>query len=259
MNKITFAFFSLLLTCTAIAESPASKGLKIARAAEAQDAGFRDTTANMVMILQDGHGGSVSRNIRIKTLEIRGDGDKSLALFDSPADVRGSVMLTFSHGRGSDDQWLYLPALRRVKRISSSNKSGAFMGSEFSYEDLGSGEVNKYSYNFLRVEPCGNGWKCNVMERFPRYGNSGYSRQVIWLDTRFYRPTKVIYYDRNGSILKTLSTSGFRNYLGRYWRPSIMRMVNHQSNRVTTLRWANYRFRTGLSTVDFNKNALADL
>lgn len=133
------------------------------------------------------------------------------------------------------------------------------MGSEFAYEDLGSGEVNKYRYKYLRDERCGNGWTCHVIERIPAYGNSGYSRQISWLDTRFYRPARVVFYDRRGSVLKTLTSSGFRNYLGRYWRPSTMRMVNHQTNKTTTLQWSNYRFRTGLSAVDFNKNSLSNL
>ncbi len=240
----------------ALAENPQQKGLRIAKEADAKDTGFGDFTADMVMTLKNRAGKTSTRFIRIKTLEGHNDGDKSLSLFDEPADVKGTAMLTFSHGLKPDDQWLYLPALKRVKRINSRNKSGPFMGSEFAFEDLGSQEVEKYHYKYLREEPCGKGWKCHVIERTPAYKYSGYSKQHVWLDSKEYRPVKVVFYDRKGSKLKTLTSSGFKQYLGRYWRPATMNMVNHQTGKSTILQWKNYKFRTGLSNRDFNKNAL---
>ena len=131
------------------------------------------------------------------------DGDKSLSIFDEPADVKGAAMLTYTHGLEPDDQWLYLPALKRIKRISSRNKSGPFMGSTFAFEDLGSQEVEKYSYNYLREEACGEG-SCHVVERFPEYKHSGYTRQVVWIDTEGFRMLKAEFYDRKKALLKTL-------------------------------------------------------
>jgi outer membrane lipoprotein-sorting protein len=239
------------------AENPQQKGLRIAQEGDATDQGFSDSTANMVMTLKNRAGKTSRRIIRIKTLEGKGDGDKSLSLFDEPADVKGTAMLTFSHGLKADDQWLYLPALKRVKRINSRNKSGPFMGSEFAFEDLGSQEVSKYKYNYLREEGCANGWKCHVIERIPAYKNSGYTKQVTWIDTQAYRPVKVMYYDRKKSLLKTLQATGFKQYLGKFWRPSMMSMVNHQTGKSTILQMTNYKFKTGLSVRDFNKKALA--
>jgi hypothetical protein len=123
----------IVLTCiafpmTAFAQSPEEKGLEIAMAAKAYDRGFTDFTANMVMTLKNKSGQTSKRLIRIRSLEVEGDGDKSLSIFDEPADVKGTKMLTYSHGLEADDQWLYLPALKKVKRISSRNKSGPFMG-----------------------------------------------------------------------------------------------------------------------------------
>jgi len=94
------------------------------------------------MTLRNRAGKESLRNVRIKNLEVDGDGDKSLSIFDEPADVKGTTSLTWSHSDKPDDQWLYLPALKRVKRISSKNKSGPFMGSEFAFEDIGSQEVD---------------------------------------------------------------------------------------------------------------------
>ncbi len=150
----------------ALAQSAEEKGLEIAKAADAYDLGFTDFTANMVMTLKNKKGETSTRLIRIRTLEVEGDGDKSLSIFDEPADVKGTKMLTYSHGLKPDDQWLYLPALKKIKRISSRNKSGPFMGSEFAFEDLGSQEVEKYSYKYLRNEACGE-WECYVIERYP--------------------------------------------------------------------------------------------
>ncbi len=257
MNKVAFSIVISAFAVNAMAETPQEKGLRIAKEADARDLGFGDTTADMVMTLKNRAGQTSVRKIRSKVLEVKGDGDKSLSLFDTPADVKGTAMLTFSHGLKPDDQWLYLPALKRVKRINSRNKSGPFMGSEFAFEDLGSQEVEKYHYKYLREEPCGRGWKCHVLERTPAYKYSGYSKQIGWIDTKEYRLIKVEFYDRKGSKMKTLTSSGYKQYLGKYWRPSIMNMQNHLTGKSTILQWSNYKFRTGLSKRDFNKNALA--
>lgn len=248
----------LVLSTLLLAKTPEEKGLRIAKAADRRDSGWQDQTADLVMVLRNRAGSESRRKIRTKTLEVRGDGDKRLSLFDEPSDVKGTAILTFSHGLLPDDQWLYLPALKRVKRIASRNKSGPFMGSEFAYEDLGSQEVEKYRYKYLREEACGPGWRCHVMERIPAYKYSGYSRQVSWLDTKEYRPMKVEFYDRKGAHLKTLKWEGYRPY-GNYWRAGAMFMHNHQTGKSTMLKWSNYHFGTGLGSGDFNKNALARL
>ena len=167
-------------------------------------------------------------------------------------------MLTFSHGLEPDDQWLYLPAIKRVKRISSRNRSGPFMGSEFAFEDLSSQELDKYDYRYLRDEPCGV-YQCYVIERIPLYDNSGYTRQIVWLDEAEFRSIKIEYYDRKDELLKTLDFSDYQEYPGGYWRADKMEMTNHQTGKSTTLLWFNYDFETPLDSGDFNKNALKRL
>jgi len=240
----------------AAAESPEEKGLAIAREADRRDRGFKDFTANLLMVLKNRQGQESLRKIRIRTLEVEGDGDKSLSIFDNPRDVKGTAFLTFTHKVGDDDQWLYLPALKRVKRISSRNKSGSFMGSEFAYEDISSQEVEKYTYKWIRDE-VHDGQECFLIERYPvDKKNSGYTRQVTWIDKKEYREWKVEYYDRKDSLLKTLTIKGYKRYLDKYWRADEMNMVNHQNGKSTRLAWSNYRFRTGLKDRDFNKNSL---
>jgi outer membrane lipoprotein-sorting protein len=247
-----------LLPSVLHAQTAEQRGLEIAQAAEAYDSGFTDFTANMVMTLKNKAGKTSTRKIRIKTLEVEGDGDKNLSIFDEPADVKGTAMLTYSHGLEPDDQWLYLPALKKVKRISSRNKSGPFMGSTFAFEDLGSQEIEKYSYKFLREEACGD-WQCFVIERKPEYKHSGYTRQVAWLDKDAYRLVKVEYYDRKKALLKTLVVSDFNQYLGHYWRPGKMDMVNHLTGKSTLLEWTDYQFQTGLTDRDFRSQSLKRL
>ncbi len=260
MKKQLFAtlLVTSLFSIVATAETDEEKGLRIAQEADAFDAGFVDFTADMVMTLKNRKGQESIRQIKSKTLEVEGDGDKSLSLFLEPADVKGTASLTYSHGLEPDDQWLYLPALKRVKRISSKNKSGPFMGSEFAFEDLGSQEVEKYTYKFLRDEACGE-YECYVIERFPAYEYSGYTRQIGWIDKEAYRVVKVEYYDRKNTLLKTLTSSGYNQYAGKHWRPESMEMINHQTGKSTTLSWENYAFKTGLTENDFDKNGLKRL
>ncbi len=237
------------------AETPEEKGLAIAKEVDLRDTGFKDSTAKMEMVLKNKQGKTSVRNVRVKTLEVNGDGDKGLSIFDKPRDVKGTAFLTYSHSKKPDEQWLYLPALKRVKRISSKNKSGPFMGSEFAYEDISSQELDKYTYKYLRDEKF-NGIDCFVIERYPTYKNSGYKRQVVWINKQEYRPEKIDFYDRKNSLLKTLVFEDYKQYLGKYWRASTMKMVNHQTGKSTILSWQDYKFQTGLSDKDFNRNSL---
>jgi outer membrane lipoprotein-sorting protein len=231
------------------------KGMAIAVEADKRDTGFVDFTANMVMELRNKQGDKSTRTIRLKTLEVIGDGDKSMSIFDKPADVKGTAFLTHSHALKPDEQWLYLPALKRVKRINSKNKSGPFMGSEFAYEDLASQEIEKYTYKFVRDEKL-NGIDYYVIERYPAYQHSGYTRQVVWVNNKRYVAEKIEFYDRKNSLLKTLNNTDYQQYLDQYWRPDTMLMENHQTGKSTLLTWENYQFKTGLTDKNFTRNSL---
>ncbi|HIP82168.1 MAG TPA: outer membrane lipoprotein-sorting protein [Desulfocapsa sulfexigens] len=253
---VSFLFAPLLFVSPVYSETAEEKGLAIVMEADKRDEGFGDYTANMTMILKNRQGKESKRTIRSKTLEVPGDGDKSLSIFDTPRDVKGTAFLTFSHKKGDDEQWLYLPALKRVKRINSRNKSGSFMGSEFAYEDIASQEVEKYTYKHLREEEY-QGTLCFVGESFPvDKKNSGYTKRISWVDTAEYRLLKVEFYDRKKSLLKTLTIEGYQQYLDKYWRADSMNMVNHQTGKSTTLLWNDYKFRTGLTDKDFNSTSL---
>jgi predicted RND superfamily exporter protein len=237
------------------ATEPVAKGLEVAKNIDIKNNGFVNQVAKVEMILKNKHGQESTRSMRIKTLEVSGDGDKSLTIFDSPRDVKGTAFLSFTHSVGADDQWLFLPALKRVKRISSNNKSGPFMGSEFAYEDITSQEVDKYTYKYIKKEKVA-GENGHVVERYPVDKNSGYTKQIVWVDAKEWRTHKIEFYDRKGSLLKTLEQTGFKKYANNQWRPDVMKMVNHQNDKSTSLVWRNYKFKQNISEKDFNKVAL---
>jgi outer membrane lipoprotein-sorting protein len=251
-----FGLSGFIFTVVATAADPAElKGLEIVTEAQLRDFGFGDFTSDLEMTLRNRHGEQTVRLMRNKTLEQKDDGDKALIIFDSPRDVKGTAFLSFTHKQDNDDQWLFLPALKRVKRIASSNKSGPFMGSEFAYEDISSQEVEKYTYKYLRDESL-NGREHFVVEYDPVDPKSGYSRQVVWLDKDEYRTWKVEYYDRKGDLMKVLELNDYHQHLGKYWRANDWSMVNLQTGKSTSLKFVNWKFRNGFSDKDFTKNSL---
>jgi len=255
MRNWILILLSLLLMPVVQAETAEQKGLVIITEADRRDQGWQDSSANMMMTLRNKQGKESVREIRVKNLEVIGDGDKGLTVFDTPRDVKGTAFLTYSHALEPDEQWIFLPALKRVKRISSSNKSGPFMGSEFAYEDISSFEIDKYSYVYLRDETV-NGQDYFVLETRPQYKHSGYTKSHVWIDKAEYRIQKIDFYDRKDSLLKIQVFTDYQQYLDQYWRAHTMTMVNQQNGKSTTLKWGEYTFRTGLSDKDFEKNDL---
>lgn len=238
-------------------QSPEEKGYQIAARSDRSDRGFSDSVVELDMVLRNAAGRQSARTLRIKTLEVENEhlGDKSLVIFDHPKDIKGAALLSHAKILEPDDQWLFLPALKRVKRISSSNKSGPFVGSEFAFEDFTASELNKYTYKWLGEQPCGE-LTCDVVERYPRYKNSGYTKQVSWLDQSVYQIRKLDFYDRKDTLLKTLEFDDYREYAGGIWRAHRFSMRNHQTEKSTDLIYSDYRFNTGLTDNDFVKGML---
>jgi len=234
-------------------------GFEVAALSDRSDRGFSDSKVKIEMVLSNAAGRESTRTLNITTLEIQdeSEGDKSLVVFDNPNDIKGTALLSHAKILDPDNQWLFLPALKRVKRISSANKSGPFVGSEFAFEDFTALELNKYDYNWLREEDL-DGVSNDVIERSPRYENSGYSRQVTWVDRNDHQVRKIEFYDRRGDLLKTLKLREYRQYAG-VWRSHLMEMVNHQTGKSTDLVYGEYNFGIGLKDGDFVKGRLARL
>ncbi len=237
------------------AQSAEEEGLRIATEARERQKGYGNFTASLNMILRNKRGQESKRELRLKVIEVDDDGDRTMFVFDRPRDVKGTAFLVHAHKNDPDDQWLYLPALKRVKRISASKQSGSFMGSEFSYEDMGAVEVEKYTHRYLRDEPCGE-FECAVLERIPLSEDSGYSRQVVWLDRGELRSMQIEFFDRREAHLKTMVIEGYQQFLDRFWRAGTVTMTNHLTGKSTVLSWSDYEFGTDLDLSDFTKTAL---
>jgi hypothetical protein len=202
----------LVLPCSAVSArdvhdldivglSPEASGRAIFEAADRRASGYADMQVELEMILRGSRGAENRRLLRLKQFEVPEDGDKLLLVFDTPKPIKGTALLSFSHKHDPDDQWLYLPAMKRVKKITSRNKSGPFLSSEFAYEDLTAQELDKFNYRLLRVEPLSE-MACYVVERIPLDGYSGYARQLVWLDKAELRIQQIEYYDRRDDFLQ---------------------------------------------------------
>ena len=259
-RTVILALIAGLLLGTAGAVFAAEdRGFEIAARSDRTDLGFGDSAVDLQMILRNAAGQESTRALRIATLEKPDEtvGDKSLVVFDTPRDIEGTALLSHAKILDPDDQWLYLPALKRVKRISSSNKSGPFVGSEFAFEDFTAIELNKFDYTWIGEEACGE-LTCDVLERTPRYENSGYTKQVSWVDQSDFQIRRVEFYDRRGDLLKVLELSDYREYAG-IWRAHKLSMSNVQTNKQTDLLYGDYEFKTGLAENDFVKGRLSRL
>ena len=236
------------------------QGFEIAARSDRTDLGFGDSRVELQMVLRNAAGQESTRTLEIATLEKPNEeeGDKSLVLFDTPRDIEGTALLSHAKILDPDSQWLYLPALKRVKRISSSNKSGPFVGSEFAFEDFTSLELNKYDYAYLGTENI-DGKPHDKVERLPRYENSGYSRQVAYVDQEVFQIRKVEFYDRRGDLLKVLVLGDYRKYDNGVWRAHRLSMDNVQTNKQTDLIYQDYVFGAGLTEKDFVKNRMSRL
>lgn len=238
----------------------ADKGLRIMQEQDRSDAGWRSVRVMGEMILMSGSSVSATRAFELVRTErpSRSKGDNSRMTFTTPADVKGTVLLTHGNVEPNDDhQWLYLPATRKARRIASGNRSGKFLSSEFSYEDMGGSELEDNTYGWLRDEACpGNSnLSCHVVAAYPKNSKSGYKQRVLWLDTKEYRVFQTEYFNRRGKLEKRMTSSGFRNYSG-HWRPARLDMVNLQTGKRTILKWSGYDFGAQVTSAELSPQRL---
>ena len=233
----------------------ANLGLQIAKKIREANRGFGGDISETRMAVIDAHGRKIERLMEIKTIEVEGDGNRSLMTFLFPKDVKGTKMLTWEHGESDDKQWLYLPSLKRVKKIYGSNRSSSFMGSEFTYEDLASGqEVKKYNYKFLsKIE--GKSW---TIERRSK-GKSYYTKAIVTYSIDYMNPIEIKYYDKRNKVQKVSTFSNWKKYkVGQkeFWYAHQVEMNNIQTNRRSLLIWDNKKFVSSLKGKDFRKSSL---
>jgi hypothetical protein len=216
--------------------------------------GYKSSISKTTMILKNSNGEENIRKLEIKKLE-NIDGDKSLINFLYPLDIKDTKLLSYEVIGGDDKQWLYLSALKRVKRISSRNKSGSFMASEFSYEDISSQNYKNYTYDADVKKITIDAKKYFVITRIPKDKNSGYSKQVVYIDANSFLAKFGEYYDKQNRLLKNVEFLEYIEIDGIY-RIKKINMINVQNKKSSMLTWDDDKIDQKLNKKDFTKRAL---
>ncbi len=263
-NALLLSASLLLSSVTAMAgpiptfdqKDPVEKALAIAYAMDRHDIGYQDEICDveLININTDGKEQHLFAFWRYK--EGTSDGDKRFYVFREPSNMQGSAVLSYGHIDRPDEHWLYLPAANRMVNVRNENRSSSYAGSEFTYQDINSQEVPKFSYRYLREDML-DGRKMHVAERVAKDPNSGYSKQVIWVDMEELHPVKIESFDLQGKPLKTSIVTGWKVYNDQYWRQGQITLTNHKSGKVSKLIFTNRVFKTGLTEEEFSLEAFA--
>ncbi|MBN2811280.1 outer membrane lipoprotein-sorting protein [Treponema zuelzerae] len=213
-------------------------------------------TSELSMVLTDSRGRERTR--RLKQISATYSGvDKKIMEFAEPADVRGTSFMNWSYGDGSrsDDQWIYLPALKRVRRISSDGKGDSFMGSDFSYDDLAERHPQKDSHAIIGTENI-DGESCWIIESVSRDSGESYSKTISWISKQRLMGLKREYYDTSGKLLKVLTVKETREVAG-YLMITHTEMRNVQKNHRTEMKFGSITADSAIPEDSFTERTLA--
>ena len=180
---------------------------------------------------------------------------KSFIYFDSPPDVKDTTFLNWSQedAEADDDQWIYLPALRKVRRIASGDKENSFMGSDMIYDDMGDREVEEDTHTLLRVEN-DNGTKMYVVQAVAKKPNYIYSRKLTWVNAETWTTPKTEFYDRKGRLLKIMYQD--RALIDGIWNWKRTVVENQLTGHKTELDISNVKFNQGFRDSLFTERSL---
>ncbi len=214
-----------------------------------------DREGELTMSLINSRGDQRVRKIK-QFVKDFGNMEKSIMFFVSPADVRNTSFMSWSYDEEGkdDDQWIYLPALKRVKRISSDSKSDYFMGSDFTYDDLGDRHPTEDNHELLREETV-DGENCYVVESIPKDDEYMYSRTVVWIIKDKWIGLKKEFYDEDEELLKTLTNKKYEK-IKNYWTILSSEMRNLQKDHTTKMELANVKLDTGIPANKFTERMM---
>jgi outer membrane lipoprotein-sorting protein len=181
--------------------------------------------------------------------------EKQLMFFKSPADVKNTAFMNFTYNEEgkNDDQWLYLPALKKVKRISNSNKDNDFMGSDFTYEDMEKRSPERDAHTLLATEMF-NGEEVWLLEAVP-VEEEQYSKKIAWISKDKLSPLKIDFYDEDEELLKTLTIKEIKKIDG-FWIVKGQEMYNHQKNHTTKIDLTNIVINSGVLPSKFTQREM---
>ncbi|MDP8267420.1 MAG: outer membrane lipoprotein-sorting protein [Candidatus Tenebribacter davisii] len=253
MRKLTIILVMVsIITATLIAQE--ITGLKVVENVYNRPTG-NDQTADLTMSLVNSRGDERVRIIN-QFLKDFGDIEKKIMFFVSPADVYNTSFMNWSYDEvgKDDDQWIYLPALKRVKRISSDSKSDYFMGSDFTYDDLGDRHPSSDTHKLLREEEI-DGEMCYVVESTPKEEEYMYSKTITWIVKDKWIGKKKEFYDEDDELLKTLTVKESVT-LKDVIVITISEMHNVQSDHKTIMKLENVQVNTGVSDNKFTERMM---
>jgi outer membrane lipoprotein-sorting protein len=239
MKKIGFFVLCLVLAGSLYAQDAASI---VQSSRDRIDADTVSTRARMVITAKNGS--TTERVIDqyskpLKTADDAQEKSRTVIVFQQPASVRGTRFLTMENARGGasggDDQWIFLPSLGKVRRIASSEGGGSFMGTDMSYADLSaaSRDVDEDTHTLLREEQY-EGAACYVIQSVPKDSSYQYAKMVLWIDKTTLVNYKIEAYDRRGTLVKTLVSSGFRDVQG-FLTPQQLKITTIAAETSTTV------------------------
>jgi hypothetical protein len=191
-------------------------------------------TATLTMTLTNKSGSQRVRTIKQYTRDL-GKVEKSIMFFQAPADVKNTSFMnwTYDDDSKSDDQWIYLPALKKTKRISSDSKSDYFMGSDFTYDDLGDRKLEDDTHTLIGEETV-DGKDCYVVESVSKDEDYMYSKTKTWIIKDLFIGFKKEFYDEDGDLLKILHINEYKDYDG-FLIINLSEMENVQEDHRTTM------------------------
>ena len=235
-NLARTGLIAAVLTATAATAQPAPSPRDI-MSKVALTRKLAGSEAVVTMTIVNDQGQTRQRTLSMATkLYDGGKTEKRIYRFQSPADVKGTGVLVFDYESQADDVWIFLPALRKTRRIVSSQRAQSFMGSEFSYGDLNVPALDDYAYT-LRGEETQAGEPCWVIDLAPKSqdiaAGEGYSKKTYWISKAQHVLRRALYYDLEGKLLKELKTDQVEllDAKNQRLRPLRMEMINLQNGR----------------------------
>ncbi|WP_321390021.1 outer membrane lipoprotein-sorting protein [uncultured Desulfuromusa sp.] len=244
----SFAVLMLLVSCLPTIVTPVSAketltGREImVLGDERPDGDDRHSTLTMTLINKRGRK-------RVREVESfskdYGKDKKSVMVFQKPADVKGTAFLSWDYDDTArdDDKWLYMPAMKKVRRISGSSTNDYFMGTDFTYDDMGDRSVDEDTHTLLGSEAIG-GRPCWKIESIPLDKQDMYTRKVIWIDQEAYFSLKTEYYDKDG-LLKIYQAVDFKKHDG-IWTVFKSEMNNISRDHKTIMETSSVKYDTGI-------------
>ncbi|MDD4527382.1 MAG: outer membrane lipoprotein-sorting protein [Candidatus Margulisbacteria bacterium] len=254
MNKIKLGVLLVLCVASVAVFAKEITGLKVIENVYNRPTA-KDQSSDLTMTLINRRGDSRIRKIK-QFLKVYANEEKKIMFFVSPSDVKNTSFMNISYNDESkpDDQWIFLPALKKVKRISSESSSDSFMGSDFTYDDLGERHPNEDTHKILRTETLQNE-ECFVVESIPKDKEELYSKTVTWIIKDKWIGLKKEFYDEDEELLKMLTNESYKK-VSNYWVIVNSTMANVQSGHRTEMKLENLELDKGIEDGQFSERMM---